>query len=367
MKTKIAIISLTLILLACSKEDASDKSAAGINPDSTAASGAPAEVMPDTPGAAEPANPAEVPTEALKETMPNLKAELDWNTIPDLKDIGNFPFFSAPDGFKIEDEKDGLSEFFDYEKLENYTGSGVYTTEGKMGVLIFEEYKDDRLNQRLFDKNVADYLQKIGAKEIYKGDYPANETKNEDLRKKLNENMWSGKHRTTGINSGEPLAVYAFKNNGKHYMVNVQSNSAQANIYIMELQAFVPTMKKYTAEAMKAEIDATGKAILNINFDTDKATLKPDGVDVVKQITALLKNNADLKLSIEGHTDNTGAAARNMTLSNERANAVMQALVVAGANKDNLKAAGFGADKPLVSNDSDENKGKNRRVELVKF
>jgi OmpA-OmpF porin, OOP family len=362
MKTKTVIIALMLILAACSKEDANDKSAAGLPADSTATTSAPIEAKPEAP-AAEPAKPVEAPADAI----PNLKAELDWNTIPDLKDIGNFPFFTAPEGFKLEDEKDGLSELFEYEKLENYFGSGLYTTEGKLGVLVFEEYKEDRFNQRLFDKNVADYLQKIGAKEIYKGDYPANETKNEDLRKKLGENMFNGKHRTTGLSSSEPLAVYAFKNNGKNYMVNVQSSSAQGNIYIMELQAFVPTMKKYTTEAMKAEIDATGKAILNINFDTDKATLKPDGVDVVNQISALLKNNADLKLSIEGHTDNTGAAERNKVLSNERANAVMQALVTEGANKDNLKASGFGADKPLVLNDSDENKGKNRRVELVKF
>lgn len=366
MKTKITIIALSLILAACSGKDADDNAAASANTSSSA----PAEAAkPEAP--AEQAKPteaaAEVPTTLPADDAPNLNATLDWNTIPDLDDIGNFPFFTAPEGFKIEDEKDGLSEFFDYEKLENYTGSGVYMTEGKLGALVFEEYKGDDFNKRLFDKNVADYLQKIGAKEIYNGDYPANETKNEALRKKLDENMWSGKHRTTGILSGQPLAVYAFKNNGKNYMVNVQSNSAQANIYIMELQAFVPTMKKYTAEAMKSEIDATGKAVLNINFDTDKATLKPDGVDVVNQISALLKNSPDLKLSIEGHTDNTGAAARNKVLSNERATAVMQALVTNGANKDNLKAAGFGDDKPLVVNDSDDNKAKNRRVELVKF
>jgi len=106
---------------------------------------------------------------------------------------------------------------------------------------------------------------------------------------------------------------------------------------------------------------------VNINFDNDKATLMADGQDVVNQITALLKGNPALKLSIEGHTDNTGSAERNKALSTERSNAVMVALVSAGIGKDNLKAAGFGADKPLVANDSDDNKAKNRRVELVKF
>ena len=118
---------------------------------------------------------------------------------------------------------------------------------------------------------------------------------------------------------------------------------------------------------MQKEIDAKGKAILNINFDTDKATLKPDGLKLVDEIFILLTNSPNLKLSIEGHTDNTGSVARNKQLSTDRANTVMYALAGKGIDIKRLKATGFGPEKPISTKDTDKNKAKNRRVELVKF
>ncbi|QNN42591.1 hypothetical protein [Pedobacter roseus] len=162
---------------------------------------------------------------------------VDWESIPEAKEIGNFPFFKPSKEFKILDEKDGLSEVFENEKLENYTGKDVYTTEGKLGVLVFENVDGQNFSRSLFEKNINDYMTKIGAKQLYKGDYPANETANEALRDKLKENLWNGKHRTIGLSDDEPFAVYAFKNNGKNYVVNVQYNSAQGYIFIMELKA----------------------------------------------------------------------------------------------------------------------------------
>ncbi|UKT64491.1 OmpA family protein [Pedobacter mucosus] len=292
-------------------------------------------------------------------------ALVNWEEMPDLKAIGNFPFITAPQGLKINDEKDGLSEVFDYETMQNYTGQSVYTTEGKLGILSFDGESGKNFNQKLFDKSVYDYFDQIGAKKLYQGDFP----KDENDQAKLEKNMWSGKHRTSGLmrESDAPFAVYAFKNNGKNYMVNIQSNSAQGSIFIMELQEFKQTIKKYSAAQMKADIDQSGKAILNINFDTDKATLQPDGDKIVEEIFALLRANPNLKLSIEGHTDNAGSATRNKQLSNERTNTVMYSLAGKGIDIKRLKAKGFGAEKPLKSNDTEENKAANRRVELVKI
>jgi OmpA-OmpF porin, OOP family len=350
----ILAMSLAISLTACNK-----------NKPAPAPTAAPAAAPAPAPAPQAPAPAA--PAAASSTAAATLMADLDWNAMPDLVNIGNFPFFTAPQGLKIRGAKNGLTELFDYEKLENFTGTGIYTTEGKLGVMGFDGNDGKDFNQRFFDKAIYDYIDTIGAKKIFKGDYPRNENANESTRKKLGENMYSGKTGTTGLSNDSPFAVYAFRNQGKNYMVNVQSSSAAGYIYIMELKAFQQTIQKYSADTMKKEIDATGKAIVNINFDTDKATLKADGQDVVNQITALLKGSPALKLSIEGHTDNTGSAERNKALSRERSTAVMVALVSAGIGKDNLKAAGFGADKPLVANDSDDNKAKNRRVELVKF
>jgi OmpA-OmpF porin, OOP family len=289
--------------------------------------------------------------------------EINWDEIPDLKDIGNFPFITAPEGLMIDSETNGLTEFFDYETMENYLGKNIATTEGKLGILNFDGSNDKDFNQKIFDKSIYDYLDKIEAKQLYKGDFP----EDEKLKEQLGKNMWSGKHMTCGVSNDSPFAVYAFKNKDKKYILNIQSNSAQGNVFIMELKNFEQTIKKYSAEQMKSDIDKTGKAILNINFDTDKATLKADGQKIVDEIYALLNTNSNLKLSIEGHTDNVGSATRNKQLSTERANTVMYALAGKGIDIKKLKATGFGSEKPIKTNDTEENKAQNRRVELVKF
>lgn len=291
--------------------------------------------------------------------------EINWDEMPDLKDIGNFPFITAPQGLMIYKEKNGLTEFFDYETMENFTGKNIITTEGKLGILSFDGSEGKDFNQKLFDKSVYDYIGKIGAKLIYKGNFPEDEKQREQLEK----NIWNGNTMTAGLKreSDAPFSVYAFKNNDKKYILNIQSNSAEGNVFIMELKDFEQTIKKYSSEQMKSDIDKTGKAILNINFDTDKATLKPDGQKIVDEIYALLNTNQNLKLSIEGHTDNVGSATRNKQLSTERANTVMYALAGKGIDIKRLKATGFGSEKPIKANDTEENKAQNRRVELVKF
>lgn len=293
----------------------------------------------------------------------NTAGTIDWNTIPDLKDIGAYPFITAPQGLKIETEKNGLTEYFEYEKLENYLGNDqLFTTEGKLGVIVME--MKPGYNDRYFDKNVFGYLDKIGAKKLYSGPL----SREENVREKLKQNMYSGVNRTTGTSDDQPVTIYAFRNQEKKYIINVQSNSAQGTIFIMELEAFEGTIKKYTAKEIGSELDKTGKAVLYINFDTDKAILSTEGKQVADEIANLLNENTGLKISIEGYTDNTGLASRNVELSKERAQSVMKYLIQKGdVNPSRLKAAGYGADKPISPNDSEENKAKNRRVELVKI
>ncbi len=104
-----------------------------------------------------------------------------------------------------------------------------------------------------------------------------------------------------------------------------------------------------------------------ILFDTDSDRMKPESAPVVRQIARALETNAALKLLIEGHTDSTGAAERNMDLSRRRAEAVKLALVsqfkIAG---DRLTTAGLGPSKPIDSNDTPAGRAQNRRVEFVR-
>jgi outer membrane protein OmpA-like peptidoglycan-associated protein len=115
-------------------------------------------------------------------------------------------------------------------------------------------------------------------------------------------------------------------------------------------------------------LSATGRvATQGIYFDTGSDRIRPESSPTLKEIGTMLKEHPELKLTIEGHTDNIGSAASNQALSEKRAAAVRQALVdsyqVDGAR---LQAQGLGQTKPAASNDTPEGRQSNRRVELVK-
>jgi len=120
------------------------------------------------------------------------------------------------------------------------------------------------------------------------------------------------------------------------------------------------------AEEMKKELDAKGHVALYINFDFDKADIKPDSKPIIDQIIKLLTTNPSLKLTVEGHTDNVGTPAYNQRLSEARAKSVVAALTAQGIDNRRLNAAGYGQTKPIADNGTDEGRAKNRRVELVK-
>jgi outer membrane protein OmpA-like peptidoglycan-associated protein len=104
-----------------------------------------------------------------------------------------------------------------------------------------------------------------------------------------------------------------------------------------------------------------------ITFDVGKSTIKPESMGEINRIVTMMKENGDLKFSVEGHTDSTGSAPANQTLSEARSQAVVDKLVENGINKDRFKAAGKGQTTPIADNSTDEGRAKNRRVEFVKI
>ena len=108
-------------------------------------------------------------------------------------------------------------------------------------------------------------------------------------------------------------------------------------------------------------------ATQGIYFDTGSDRLRPESTPTLKEIGEMLKEHADLKLTIEGHTDNVGNAAANQTLAEQRAAAVKAFLVNSyGVDGSRLQTAGFGDQKPVAPNTTPEGRQQNRRVELVK-
>lgn len=107
------------------------------------------------------------------------------------------------------------------------------------------------------------------------------------------------------------------------------------------------------------------KVFMNIEFETGSAELQPGSEKYIDQIAGELKLKPDLVLEVAGHTDDVGSTEDNLTLSINRAEAVKSALIEKGIAANRLVPKGYGEEKPIVPNDSDENRRKNRRTEFI--
>jgi len=144
------------------------------------------------------------------------------------------------------------------------------------------------------------------------------------------------------------------------------TNGAQQNLRIVEEAGFKKSLTFGPAE-MKAALDVDGRVQLHgILFDLDKASLKEESTKQLQHVVALLKQNPELVLEVQGHTDDQGSDEYNMTLSQKRAESVVTYLGLFGIDRSRLTPKGYGETAPVAPNTTEEGRAKNRRVELVK-
>jgi len=149
----------------------------------------------------------------------------------------------------------------------------------------------------------------------------------------------------------------------KEVWLYVRPTDEGYNMFIAEKEAMKQDIQ---ANEMFDALNKKGFIALYINFETGKADIKPESQKIIDQIVQMMKDNPDLKISVEGHTDNVGTAQSNQTLSENRARTVMNAIIAKGIDKSRLSSKGWGRTKPVADNSTEEGKAKNRRVELVK-
>jgi OOP family OmpA-OmpF porin len=101
-----------------------------------------------------------------------------------------------------------------------------------------------------------------------------------------------------------------------------------------------------------------------VNFDFDKATIRRDAADVLDEAAEILRDQPNVDIAVDGHTDAIGGDAYNQKLSERRAAAVASYLAAHGVTASRLHTRGYGESHPVASNDTDEGRAQNRRVEL---
>lgn len=172
----------------------------------------------------------------------------------------------------------------------------------------------------------------------------------------------------TVVFADKGLSTFKLAKEGKEFWIEVTAEfTGKHGLRIVQVEGMKQDVVA-NAEVFQNDIRAKGHAtVYGILFDTDKADIKPESAQALGEIAKLLKADARLKIAVVGHTDGTGSVDHNLKLSQSRAQAVMQALIRDhGIASSRLTFFGCGPFAPVASNDSEDGKAKNRRVELVK-
>lgn len=273
-----------------------------------------------------------------------------------------FPFFKVPDG---------LTSTYSA-KEQNISFAGQYFMVGEKPTVVEGKIFRDRFSltgdrpysDLEFHKNYENAITALGGRKVSAAQYTGEIVAAAGGRAALDQHNYAAIPAPNYRHES-----YLLRTADKEYWIEISTGSYPLHGYVvvLEKQVMKQSVAFLDAAAMKAAIDKTGRVALYINFDVDKATLRPDAQPVLDEINKLLTQTPGLKLSVEGHTDNTGQAAHNRNLSAARARGVMGALIGLGIDPARLQSKGFGPDKPLTGNDTEEGRAKNRRVELVKI
>lgn len=300
--------------------------------------------------------------ESIKESSSEKTTEnFSWDEISlSSKDIGDFPYIKPPKGIVMgEHGSSSYNKEFNFSKLKMYSkiSNTTFYIEGKVRYISFSN-EDENANweQYYFDKSINDYLKSIEAIEIK----PIGGS--DDYKEKYWGSDYDGEH-TVKHNDRDNIRMWVIKQKNRNIGIQI----FKKRIAIVEGKEFEQTIEKFTADEILSEINTNGYATLHINFDTGKSRISTESYDVVNEIAKMMKANTSLKISIEGHTDNTGNEESNMKLSKNRARSVLMSLTDENIDESRLKSEGFGQTKPIEDNTTEEGKAENRRVELRKI
>lgn len=174
------------------------------------------------------------------------------------------------------------------------------------------------------------------------------------------------KYNGKRIYLGSQDATLHMKPGDKDYWILISSASDVALTYTLLILEVEPMKQEILAADIFDGLTKNGSVALYINFETGKSEIKSESMAIVDQIAQMMEANPDLRISIEGHTDNVGSPASNKTLSENRAKSVMNAVAAKGVEKSRMTSKGWGQEKPVDTNTSETGRAKNRRVEIVK-
>jgi len=239
-------------------------------------------------------------------------------------------------------------------------------TGSKAKFIKHKDFDELELKYRSGGKNIKKTLK--GERWDFVNFMPKNEDTNYYL---INRNII----RASKLAGGEKISgtaiyrglIYKFENGDNVYWVKTHAQDKKVQVTILKEKGFKKSIKMDVGN-WDSEFVERGKITLDgVKFEFNKAKLKPESKKALDKAIAVLKKNEGIVVRVAGHTDNVGNKQYNRKLSQRRAEAVRKYLIEKGGISPKfLIANGYGDEKPVASNKTDEGRAKNRRVELVK-
>lgn len=180
-------------------------------------------------------------------------------------------------------------------------------------------------------------------------------------RAALEKTGWQVKPVAPGAKQGEGPLIAHYTGNGRNVWISLSRGNDNSNIGLTFNVADIGSDDWGTRLDKQCRVPLYG-----VNFDFDKATLRPDATPLLEKARDALKARASLAVSVQGHTDNVGTDDHNQKLSAARAETVRQWLAANGIAAARLSSRGFGKTAPVADNGTDAGRARNRRVELVR-
>ncbi|WP_047419531.1 OmpA family protein [Cellulophaga sp. Hel_I_12] len=295
-------------------------------------------------------------TETKKIDFEITKIPLSSFTIIDL------PFFNLPDGYEFSSKNNR-----DYESIRFWTGNDFELPEGSLFYGRISTTENKQFSILELTKNLNKVFTDAGGVELFQGKVPREAILKNEESNPISDYGLRG--TAYGFQGYAKTWTYVIRQDLQNVWIQLNESDDRASLYlsILKTKPIEITTKLINADQMKLTLDQKGMVALYINYDTNKSDIKVEALPTLDEIFKLLSENPNLKISIEGHTDNVGNAQYNMQLSELRAKGILDYLTTKGIKGERLKSAGFGDSKPIAANNTEENKALNRRVELRKI
>lgn len=272
--------------------------------------------------------------------------------------LGDFPYIQLPAGYSSSPSFTRVNPF---DRVGFWTGEEIHWVEGKFHIAPIAS-DAGAYSPLQVERNIAAIVEQAGGVRVFSGEIPS------EISDQIREGMSSrpSLYRYGSCFPFEPVHIYVIRRSDRAIWIQQCSNGDKGGGWIIgETEAFEATAALLPSSEIQQALGEHGRIALQVNFASDQAVVLEESMPQVEEIASLLEADDALRLAIEGHTDDTGAPERNRELARARAQAVVDLVIARGIDAGRLEAAGYGADRPVADNTSEDGRAANRRVELV--